>query len=286
MDVLNLTKITIAWELFESGLSKSHIAKKLSVNRETIHLWIRGVQEFGLLGFMDRYSHAKKGERVKRQIDAILKRRIWRIRDREMDCCGQKIKYFMDKEYGSSPAVSKIYEILAEKYKLKSKWKKNQKRGPVPKAFKPREVVQMDTVDFGDVFAFTGIDIFSKEAVIKLYGSLTAKDGLDFLRFSFNSRYCHTELLQTDGGHEFKAEFKRSVFKYANRFRIASPYKKNEQSFIESFNRTVRKECLGWSKYKPVQIPQLTMIVNEFLNRYHYHRPHIGLGMKPPLEET
>lgn len=206
MDVLNLTKITIAWELFESGLPKIHIAEKLSVNRGTVHLWIRGAQEFGLLGFMDKYSHAKKGERVKRQIDAILKRRIWGIRDREMDCCGQKIKYFMDKEYGSSPAVSKIYEILAEKYKLKSKWKKNQKRGPVPKASKPREVVQMDTVDFGDVFAFTGIDIFSKEAVIKLYGSLTAKDGLDFLRFSFNSRYHHTELLQTDGGHEFKAK--------------------------------------------------------------------------------
>src|SRR3989344_5449022 len=111
MDVLNLTKITIAWELFESGLPKNHITEKLSVN----------------------------GERAKRQIDAILKRRIWRIRDREMDCCGQKIKYFLNKEYGNSPAVSKIYEILAEKYKLKSKWKKNQKRGPVPNASKPRE---------------------------------------------------------------------------------------------------------------------------------------------------
>lgn len=285
MEVLNLTRIAIAWELFEQGLPKSHIAEKLSVNRETVHLWIAGVKEFGLLGFMDKYSHAKKGERVKRQVDAILKRRIWGLRDREMDCCGQKIRYFLNKEYGSSPAVSKIYEILAEKYKLKSKWKKNQKRGSVPKAEKPREVIQMDTVDFGEVFAFTGVDIFSKEAVIKLYGSLTAKEGLDFLRFSFNSRYQHTELLQTDGGHEFKAEFKRNVFTYTDRFRIASPYRKNEQSYIESFNRTVRKECLGWSKYKPAQIPQLTMIVNEFLNRYHYHRPHISLGMKPPLEE-
>ena len=125
----------------------------------------------------------------------------------------------------------------------------------------------MDTVDFGTVFAFTGVDIFSREAVVKLYPSLTAKDGLDFLEFSFNSRYNHVELLQTDGGSEFKAEFRSNVFKYADRFRISRPYKKNEQSYIESFNRTIRKECLGWAKYQAYQIPELTLVVNQFIDR-------------------
>lgn len=285
-EVNQLTKITIAWELFEQDIPKSHIAKQLEVTRETVHLWIKGIEEYGLLEFLDKYFKAKKGQRIKRQIDPILKRRIWKIRDREMDCCGQKIKYFLQKEYGSSPAVSKIYEILAEKYKLKSKWKHNQARGTIPKANKPREVVQMDTVDFGAVFAFTGVDIFSKEAVVKLYPSLTAKDGLDFLEYSFNSTYKHVDLLQTDGGSEFKAEFRSNVFHFADRFRISRPYKKNEQSYIESFNRTVRKECLGWSKYQPHQIPELTIVVDQFLDRYHYHRPHIGLGMKIPLERN
>jgi len=285
-EVNQLTKITIAWELFEQEVPKSHIAKQLKVNRETVSLWIKGIQEYGLLEFLDKYFNAKKGVRVKRQIDPILKRRVWKIREREADCCGQKIKYFLEQEYGSSPAVSKIYEILAEKYQLKSKWKHNQKRGSVPKADNPREVIQMDTVDFGQVFAFTGVDICSKEAVVKLYPSLTAKDGLDFLEYSFTTRYKHTDLLQTDGGSEFKAEFRSNVFKFADRFRVSRPYKKNEQSYIESFNRTVRKECLGWSKYKSEQIPQLTIFVNQFLDRYHYHRPHIGLGMKPPLERN
>lgn len=284
MEVNQLTKITIAWELYEQKIPKAHIAKQLGVSRETIHIWIRQIERLGFLEFLDEYFNAKKGQRVKRQIDPILKTRVWDIREREMDCCGQKIKYFLEKEYGSAPAVSKIYEILAEKYKLKSKWKHNQARGSVPKAFKPREVIQMDPIDFGAVFAFTGIDIFSKEAVIKLYPSLTAKDGLDFLEFSFDSRYKHVELLQTDGGSEFKAEFRSSVYHFADRFRVSRPYKKNEQAYIESFNRTVRKECLGWSKYQPSQIPELTEVVEDFLNRYHYHRPHIGLGMKVPLE--
>lgn len=93
-----------------------------------------------------------------------------------------------------------------------------------------------------------------------------------------------SELIQSDGGPEFKDKFKAKVYKYTQRYRIAAPYKKNEQSYIESFNRTVRKECLGWVNYKTDQIPQLTPVVEGFLNRYHYHRPHIGLGMRPPLE--
>jgi hypothetical protein len=55
--------------------------------------------------------------------------------------------------------VPKIYEILAEKYVIRSKWKKNQKRGPVPQASQAREVVQLDTIDFGGLFAFTAVDI-------------------------------------------------------------------------------------------------------------------------------
>src|SRR3989338_9599380 len=103
MDMNQLTKITLAWELFEQHVPKAHIAKKLGVSRETVHIWIKGIQELGFLEFLDQYTKAKKGQRIRRQIDPILKRRVWEIRDREMDCCGQKIRYFLEKEYGSSP---------------------------------------------------------------------------------------------------------------------------------------------------------------------------------------
>ena len=285
MFVLNITKITLAWELYEAGVPKTHIASRIGLGRETIHLWIKGILEYGLIDFMDRYSKAKKGPRIKRRVDPILKRWVWEIREREMDCCGQKIIYFLEKEHGVSPALSKVYEILAEKYVIKSKWKHHQARGAVPHAVKPREVIQMDSIDFGGIFAFTAVDIFSKEADVTLAPELTSEYGVDFLDTCMTRRFnSHSDLIQADGGHEFKDKFKAKVYTYTDRFRISRPYKKNEQSYIESFNRTVRKECLGWGKYKPNQIPELTAVVDEFLNRYHYHRPHIGLGMKPPLE--
>lgn len=279
-----LTKITIAWELFEQGVAQTHIAQKLKINRDTVRLWINRIEAIGLLEFLEEYGNAKKGERKKRKTDGLLKARIYRLREENRDCCGQKIQEFLKDDYGITLSVTTIYKILSEKYKLRSKWKHNQKRGPVPKAEKPREVVQMDTIDFGAVFAFTGVDICSKEAAVKLYPSLTAKDGLDFLEHSFTSRFTHVELLQADGGPEFKAEFRSNVFKFANRFRVSRPYKKNEQAYIESFNRSFRKECLGWGKFYPKDIPSLEKEVEEYLEYYHNKRPHMSLNMLTPNE--
>ncbi len=76
MDVLNETIITLGWELYEQGMPKVQIAKRLGRHRETIHIWVKGIQRYGLIDFLDRYRQAKKEERKRRQVNPILKR--WR----------------------------------------------------------------------------------------------------------------------------------------------------------------------------------------------------------------
>ena len=111
VDVLNETKVTLCWELYEQGLPKTKIAKRLEKHRETIHIWVKGIQNYSLMGFLDRYRQAKKGERQRRQVNPILKRWIWEIREREFQCCGQKIQYFLKLEHAVHLSVPKIYEI-------------------------------------------------------------------------------------------------------------------------------------------------------------------------------
>jgi hypothetical protein len=284
MDMQNSTLITLCWELYEQGMPKARIAERLGKHRETIHIWIKNVGRYGLLPFLERYEQARKGERKRRQVDPIVKRFVWKIRERELNCCGQKIQYFLEGEHGIHLSVPKIYEILAEKYVIRSKWKRNKARGLIPKASVPREVVQMDSIDFGDIYAFTAIDTFTREADILLAPELTARQGTTFLFQSMRRRFDgHVHLIQTDGGPEFKADFLSNVPLFCDRHRVARPYRKNEQSYIESFNRTVRKECLGWNKYLLRDLKECTEMVESFLKRYHYHRPHMGLGMRPPL---
>lgn len=283
-----MTKIILAYELLEEGISKSHIAKYLGVSRRTIIRWAQAIEKRGSLdAFLEEYDQAKKGTRQKRKIDAILKRRIWALREKHHQCCGQKLQYFLEKEYDQQVSVTTIYKVLSEKYQLRSKWQKNKPRGSLPVAKAARQVIQMDTVLFGNVFAFTAVDIYSKECDVLLRPALGAEDGKAFLKHCMPRRFNgFSKLIQTDGGSEFKAEFQETVGGFCERHRVARPYKKNEQSYIESFNRSLRKECLGWSKYQAAEIPELTLLVEEWLGYYHYVRPHISLGMKPPLEKT
>jgi len=215
MEMENTTKIVLAWELFEQRVPNTHIAQRLNKNRETIGIWISKIKEIGLGAFLEDYVNAKKGTRAPRKADGLIKKYVWSIREREFDCCGQKIRYFLKLEHNIDLSVTKIYDILAEKYEIKSKWCKNIKRGELPNAVKPREVIQMDTVDFGDIFAFTAVDIFSKEADVILKPSLTALDGYFFLKTTMPRRFNgFSKLIQTDGGSEFEAEFKDNVLSF------------------------------------------------------------------------
>jgi len=88
----------------------------------------------------------------------------------------------------------------------------------------------------------------------------------------------HVKLLQTDGYPEFKAEFESDVQLFCDRHCIVRPCRKNEQSYIESFNHTVRKEWLGWTKYRITQLSECQDMAEVFLKRYHYRRPHVEEG--------
>ena len=280
-----MTKIILAHEMLEAGVSKSHIAQHLGVSRRTVIRWSQAIEQHGSLGaFLEHYQQVKKGTRRRRKTDAILKRRIWALREKYHQCCGQKIQYFLQKEYDTKVSVTTIYKVLSEKYQLRSKWQKNVPRGSIPTAQAARQVIQMDTVLFGEVFAFTAVDIFTKESEVLLRPALEATDGKAFLEYCMPRRFDgFSKIIQTDGGSEFKGEFSQTVDDYCDRHRIARPYKKNEQAFIESFNRSLRKECLGWAKYRVSEIPQLSLQVENWLRYYHYERPHIFLNMCPPL---
>ena len=286
MDMHTLTQLPLTLELAEQGLSHTKIAARLGRHRETIGLWLKGMASDGLAGFLDRQTQAKKGPRQARQVPARIKRLIWELRVREHDCCGQKIAYFLKREYHVRLSVPKIYEILAEQYVIRSKWHKNQKRGTVPTASRARAVIQMDTVTFGRLFAFTGVDIYTKEAEVMLRPTLTSDDGAAFLHTAMARRFTgRVEILQTDEGPEFKGAVAQQARDYCDRHRIARPYTKNEQAYIERFNRTLRKECLGWGTYRAEDLVRLIPEVHTFLERDHDHRPHLGFSpMRPPLQ--
>ena len=82
------TEMVLAWELYEQGVSKSAIALRLCRHRLTIIIWLAGIERYGLKGFVAQSRKACKVPRPSRQVDALVKRWVWNIREREEQCCG------------------------------------------------------------------------------------------------------------------------------------------------------------------------------------------------------
>ncbi|MBU0976560.1 MAG: integrase core domain-containing protein [Patescibacteria group bacterium] len=221
--------------------------------------------------------------RKKRKVTGWVKAKVYEIREDNNNCCGEKIKHYLKEQEGIVLSIKTIYRILNEKYKLRKRYKKISRYGEVPKAEKEREVIQADSMDFGDVYAFNYIDIYTRQAYVDLEVDLESESGKISLEEAMKM-FKRTGILQSDGGPEYKGEFRKAVNKYADRYRVSRPYKKNEQSFIESFNRSLRKECLGWKKYKIGDLPDMIRKVKEYLIYYNNKRVHLGLGLKTPNE--
>lgn len=279
----SITKIAICKSLLENGVSPEGLPGQLGVDRSTVYRWKRKIERLGINEFKRRYRVAKKGRRQPRKTDTLTKVRIYQIRDEYRGCCGEKIQFILNEQYGRTVSVSTIYRILKEKYQLRSKWKKYAKRGFVRRGTKPREVIQTDTVDFGGLFAFTAIDTYTKEASVIIRSRLTSLDGAEALKAQLNY-FTKIEHIQRDGGPEFKAYWQEYAVTHIPSIRTARPYKKNEQAFIERFNGILRKECLGYAHYKKSDQERVQQRVDEFLIYYHTKRPHLSLGLKTPAQ--
>jgi len=282
----NVTALEVCYQLNKQGISVCEISKQTGRHRATVYRWLRGYRQKGKQQFVLEYKEAKKGRKQPRKTCAVSKSRVYHLRKKYRQCCGQKIQYLLERDHDTNMSVSTIYRILGEKYHLRSKWKKNKPRGkPIRRAEKARQYVQVDTVDLGGWYAFTAIDTYTKEVSVRLEDRLTAKSGERALQQILTDFKCKEfEYLQRDGGSEFKREWQALARKHTKHLKTSRPYKKNDQAFIEKFNATLRKECVGHIKYKKKDFAMLQRKLTEFIHYYHYERPHLSLNFLTPKQ--
>lgn len=279
----SVTNIKLCYSLWRNGISPEAIPEQLGIHRATVYRWIHGFKKKGVRWFLRDYQQAKKGRKQPRTTTVIAKIRIFKIREAYNNCCGEKIQYLLKRDYGMAVSVATIYRILGKKYVLRSKWKKYSKRGPIRKGEKARDVLQTDTVDLGNIYAFTTIDTYTRQAHVVLKPSLTARHGKEALK-DLLTTFGPIAHIQRDGGSEFKKEWQDYAVKHIPSIRTARPYKKNEQAYIERFNGILRKECVGYLHYAKKDLPALQQKINAYLHYYHTKRPHLSLNMQTPSE--
>lgn len=275
-------KFELAWELHLAGLKPSAIGQRVNKDRATVYRWIAQIKLLGIREFIRRKKTCKR-RRQKRKLTGSVPALIRKIRT-ATGWCGQKIAKELRENYKIKISVPTIYRVLKQDFELEAASKPHQFRGEAPKATQPREVIQHDTVDFGELYAHTSIDVFTKEPAVVIVDDLGSKTGVRaFLKQK--SFYGPAKLHQTDEGPEFKGDYPNLVEKTGSKHRFARPYRKNDQAFIESFNRSLRKECLGWVKYKRKEKEIVQKMVDEYIHRFVHRRWHMGLpNMMTPAQ--
>ena len=274
------TQIEVCWSLHKNGISAEQIWKQLAVDRATVYRWLEAIRKKGIRIFLKEYQDAKK-VRHRRTINAVLKKRIYALREEHHQCCAQKLQYLLLTNYQQEVSISTIYRVLHERYKISRKWKPREIKGKLKRGTKAREFIQVDTVMLGELYAFTAVDTYTKEVCVTLSTDLTSKSGADALQLQL-MYFQEMKMVQRDGGPEFKKEWEQVAKQHVKKVYTSRPYKKNDQAFIEKFHATLRKECVGHVYYRKKDLPRLREHIAKFLYYYHYKRPHMALNFLTP----
>lgn len=282
-----LTQYEVAWNMHQAGSSINQIVTVVSKHRSTIYRWIKAIKLYGIRAFL-KLRQTSKHRRPKAKTPEHIIQKIVDIRN-QFGWCGAKIRKELKEIYGIKLGLSTIYRYLHKRFtKFGVGVKKYSKHQAIVIASRPKEVVEHDTVDLGGknnkVYAYTAIDIFTKEPSVVIASDLTMQTGkAAFLvqKQFYGSVITH----QSDNGSEFQTDFREAVVDSGSNHRYSRPYKKNEQSHIENFNRALRNECFPGSEYQEKDIPKLQKLADQYTKHYIERRWHMGLpDMMTPLQ--
>ncbi len=273
-----LSHYQVAWNMFQAGSTINQIAAVVSKHRSTVYRWLKDIRVKGIRKFLKDKKVARHRRPSRRTPEAIVQK-IIDIRI-EFGWCGAKIKKELQENHNINIALSTIYRYLHRRFTKDSIGvKKYKKHKALVIATSPREVIEHDTVDLGgaydSVYAYTAIDIFTKEPSVVIADNLEMATGAKAFR-AHHRFYGKTQLHQSDNGSEFQADFKAAV-EAVSEHRYSRPYKKNEQSHIENFNKALRSECFPRGDYTRADIPRLQKQANQFTQHYIHRRWHMGL---------
>lgn len=194
-------------------------ARRFGLRRETVHIWQKRFHENGVLGLVDR-SHRPKNVRTPTTAHYIVSETV-KLRKKYPAWSKYKLTALL-KEQNIIVHPSTVGRILKRKNLIDKKVSQKRRKAALsPKArfpyglkiSCPGDLVQMDTkhimlVGGRKLYQFTAIDVLTKWRVLRIYPSLSSRNGKEFLLQCITAFPFPIRAVQTDNGSEFLKEFK------------------------------------------------------------------------------
>lgn len=270
-----------AVEMVREGKTVTEVARYFGFTKGAISKWRKKYPVNGAWAIPTASSAPKSHPW---RIDKSVRSRICELRLKLKGRCAQVIQSHL-KDEGIKVSVRTIQRELERRHLLKkySSWKKQHISGPRPKAEKPGDLVQLDTIHLmvsekRRIYVYTMIDVASRTAYARAEKRATAGRSVKFFNTALRKTSIQASCAQSDHGPEFGSYFTNKIQIRHRHSRIRKP---NDNAHIERFNRTIQDELL-------TKLPKDVTIINKelpkYLKYYNTERKHLGLGLKTPAE--
>jgi transposase InsO family protein len=267
-----------AAELVRKGWSTRKVARHFGFSQSVIVKWVAKAKKIGLHPIPTRSSRPKHHPR---QISDDL---VWKIFHKRLliKRSAEVIHQELLNE-GTVVSLASVKRTLDRTGLLnkRSPWKRYHPHVDRPKALKPGDLVETDTIHLmvsekKRIYVYTLIDTYSRWVYAKAYERINGARSVEFVREAQPHSPFRFNMLQSDHGPEFSKYFVEQVKRNHRYTRIGKP---NDNAHIERFNRTLQEECLD--KYE-ANVNILNKALKEYIPYYNNRRLHFGLNLKTP----
>jgi transposase InsO family protein len=227
-------------------------------------------------------AHHRPNALSEEKVRAIVRTRL------EHNRCAEVVQKQLENG-GVDVSLSSVKRTLMRTnlIRYRSPWKKWHYSLPRPRAEKPGDLLQLDTVHFQTssgrrFYVYTIIDLYSRWAYAQVTQRISAGQSVLFLKSARKHARFDFRMVQSDNGPEFTSWFTRAVARMSIAHRHSRVRQCNDNAHIERFNRTIQEECFGTEK--PVNYDRYLSLINDYLRYYNNSRLHLGLGLRTPAQ--
>lgn len=260
----------VAWAREAYGLSERRACHAVGVNRSLVrYRSVRPHQEALRRRLKELASVRMRSGYM--QLHALLRREGWEVNHKRV--------YRLYREEGL------VLKRKAPRRRHRSATRRLQRA--MPRAANEQWAMDFmhDTLSSGaSIRVLTAIDIYTRECIaLEASKSFTGADVAQMLTRVGQERGALPAKIRVDNGTEFTSKA-LDHWAYWNQVELdfSRPAKPADNAFIESFNATLRRECLSQHWFTGVADAQRTLGV--WREDYNNRRPHGSLAGVPPAE--
>lgn len=268
----------------KEGWSVRQTARYYGYTPGAVSKWLKKAPDDFRLTIPTKSSrpHSHPATLSEEKVRAIVKTRL------ERNKCAEVVHKQLENS-GIDVSLSSVKRTLVRTNLIRhrSPWKKWHYSLPRPKAEKPGDLLQLDTVHFVTssgkrFYVYTIIDLYSRWAYAEVTQKISANQSVLFLKSARKRAKFNFVMVQSDNGPEFTQWFAKSIARMKVTHRHSRIRKCNDNAHIERFNRTIQEECFGVEK--PVNYDRYLSLINDYLKYYNNSRLHLSLGLKTPAQ--